>query len=367
MRWRAIAVLVLATLLAWAAPLAGLAAAGQPIAAFLGFPPRTALVAHASFAWGAFVALSVPALGALALYCAALANARVQRRAGALARFPWWGWLGVALIAAGWPLAWNSALSPAWRGQTFTLLWLGYILAMNGLAWRRSGQSLLTHRTRWFLALFPVSAAYWWLFEYLNQFVNNWHYGGVAAGDDWDYFARATLPFATVLPAVASTWARLRQSPRLDAMALPALRGRATLAQLALAAGTLALAGVGLWPDLLFPMLWVAPLLVLAGLQQLLVHDTVFAPLEQGDWRPILQSALAALVCGFFWELWNYGSLTGWRYSIPYVDRFHLFEMPLLGYAGYLPFGIECAVIMDLVARAIERRPLWPLGAASVR
>jgi hypothetical protein len=31
------------------------------------------------------------------------------------------------------------------------------------------------------------------------------------------------------------------------------------------------------------------------------------------------------------------------------VDRFHLFEMPLLGYAGYLPFGWLCALIGDEV------------------
>jgi hypothetical protein len=28
--------------------------------------------------------------------------------------------------------------------------------------------------------------------------------------------------------------------------------------------------------------------------------------------------------------------------------------MPILGYAGYLPFGLECLVIGDLLARLIE-------------
>jgi hypothetical protein len=28
--------------------------------------------------------------------------------------------------------------------------------------------------------------------------------------------------------------------------------------------------------------------------------------------------------------------------------------MPLLGYAGYLPFGLECAVIGDLVAALVN-------------
>ena len=60
---------------------------------------------------------------------------------------------------------------------------------------------------------------------------------------------------------------------------------------------------------------------------------------------------LAALACGFFWELWNWHSLAKWIYTVPYVDRWHGFEMPLLGYAGYLPFGVTCALVLQLVGR----------------
>jgi hypothetical protein len=362
MRSRALAALAVAVLVIWAAPLAGLALAGRPVAAYLGFPPRTELVAQAPFAWGAFFLFSLPALGALALYWAALARARPGDSRRAAGKFPWWGWLGVALIAFAWPIAWSRALALAWRGQTFTLLWLGYILAMNALALRRGGWCPLAHRTGWFLWLFPLSAGFWWLFEYLNQFVHNWYYGGVEGESDWEYIVRATLPFSTVLPAVASTWAWLRANPRIDALALPPLRGHGALAWVALAAGALGLATIGLRPDLLFPLLWIAPLMVLAGLQHLIAGDTLFSALARGDWRAVLQPALAALVCGFFWELWNWGSLPKWHYAIPYVQRFHLFEMPILGYAGYLPFGLECALLLDIAARIIERRPAWPLG-----
>jgi hypothetical protein len=82
--------------------------------------------------------------------------------------------------------------------------------------------------------------------------------------------------------------------------------------------------------------------------------------MTRGDWRPLLQPALAGLACGFFWELWSYGSLAQWHYSIPHVQRFHLFEMPVLGYAGYLPFGVLCAVVADLLGdglRATSCRP----------
>lgn len=65
------------------------------------------------------------------------------------------------------------------------------------------------------------------------------------------------------------------------------------------------------------------------------------------------------MMCGVLWELWNYGSAAKWPYSVPYVQRFHLFEMPLLGYAGYLPFGALCALVMDLALRLVERRSLY--------
>lgn len=61
--------------------------------------------------------------------------------------------------------------------------------------------------------------------------------------------------------------------------------------------------------------------------------------------------ALGSLCTGFFWELWNWGSNANpalpatnpnyWIYDIPYVNVIHIFaEMPLLGYIGYMPFGI---------------------------
>jgi hypothetical protein len=47
--------------------------------------------------------------------------------------------------------------------------------------------------------------------------------------------------------------------------------------------------------------------------------------------------------------MFNFYSLARWQYSIPYVQVLHLFEMPILGYAGYLPFGLECGLIIGLV------------------
>jgi hypothetical protein len=109
------------------------------------------------------------------------------------------------------------------------------------------------------------------------------------------------------------------------------------------------LTGIGVWPDTLFSLLWIAPLLIILSLQSLFRAPTLLTEVAAGDWRTVISSALAALICGWFWEMWNAGSLAHWTYSIPYVQRFMIFEMPVLGYAGYLPFGLECAVIGKLI------------------
>ena len=75
----------------------------------------------------------------------------------------------------------------------------------------------------------------------------------------------------------------------------------------------------------------------------------VFSDLVKGNWRLVISAALAALFCGWFWEMWNYFSLARWEYAVPFVHRFQIFEMPILGYAGYFPFGLECVVIGNLL------------------
>jgi hypothetical protein len=73
-----------------------------------------------------------------------------------------------------------------------------------------------------------------------------------------------------------------------------------------------------------------------------------------GDWRAVLALWGGCLICGFFWEMWNVHSYPKWVYQIPFVDVLHVFEMPLLGYFGYLPFALELFALYHLVVG------LWP-------
>ena len=212
----------------------------------------------------------------------------------------------------------------------------------------------MLNRPGFFLLLFPVSAAFWWFFEYLNRFVQNWYYLGVHF-DTWEYFWHATVCFSTVLPAVLGTREWILDSPWLERgfkeflpLSLPRPKSAAWAVLLLSAAG---LAGIGVWPDFLFPLLWVSPLLIIASLQTLMGEETLFSSIGGGDWRVAVSSASAALLCGWFWEMWNYWSLAKWEYAVPFVHQYQIFEMPLLGYVGYLPFGLECAVIGGMLER----------------
>ena len=114
--------------------------------------------------------------------------------------------------------------------------------------------------------------------------------------------------------------------------------------------GVLGLIGISIWPTFLFPLVWIIPALLLIALQAFAGGDPLLiSALKTGDWQRIWLLALAGLACGFFWELWNIKSLAHWVYAVPYVQRFEIFAMPVIGYAGYIPFGITCGAIVDCV------------------
>lgn len=338
-------------------PLLGARLAGRPLAPYLASPPHTEPAAPGDFSWLAFGLMGLFVVAVVAPFALRALRARAKAPPPAMKPFPWWGWLGIALTATAWVLAWNRF---AWfaplQPYTFTPLWLGYILTMSGLACRRTGRCSLRDRPACFLALFPVSAAFWWYFEYLNRYVRNWHYVGVDEPGALEYLVQASLPFSTVLPAVLATTEWLASFPRLKA-AFTGLRpvrpGGAPrlLAAAALGLAGIGLLGIGLAPRYFYPVVWVAPVLVLTALQSLRGEHHALSGLAQGDWRGVWLPALAALTCGFFWEMWNWKSLARWVYSVPLVHGFEIFEMPLLGYAGYLPFGLTCAAVTALVCR----------------
>lgn len=343
------------TLLLLGLPLCGIWLAGYDMAVYLEFPPRTRYIGHAPFSWPVFIGLAIIILATMLPFLLRIGRAPGTAETTVPARpFPWWGWTAAALGILFWLLAWTrcSWFEPL-QPYTFTPQWLCYIVIANAFSYRRAGRCLMTHEAGFFMGLFILSAAFWWFFEYLNRFVQNWYYVECENFSPMQYFILATLPFSTVLPAVLSTEEWLSTHPRCCAgleQFIPLRRGRSCIpAAAVLFVASAGLLLIGILPNQLYPLLWVAPLLLITAFQRLAGRPPFFPELTHGDWRRVYRFALAALICGFFWELWNGHSLAKWIYTVPYVHRFQLFEMPILGYAGYLPFGLECAVIAHLL------------------
>jgi hypothetical protein len=344
-------------------PLIGAWIAGIPIGQYLEFPPRTRYVQHAPFSWPAFfIFVLLIAASVLVPVIRGIQSFRkpsLPRNTFDNRPFAWWGWMGVITGIVAWILAWTRfSWFDDFQPYTFSPLWFSYILVINALCLCRTGRCLMTDRPGYFLLLFPSSAVFWWFFEYLNRFVQNWYYVGVEFSP-WSYFWSATLPFSTVLPAVLSTrqllldtgWTKPsfeRIRPIKPSRPIPVAVGLLLLS-------AACLAGIGVLPDYLFPFLWVSPFLIIICLQTMMKERHIFSEMAAGDWSGAAAASLAALICGVFWEMWNYYSLAKWQYNIPLVHRFLIFEMPMLGYAGYIPFGLECVAIGDMLESLLHR------------
>jgi hypothetical protein len=259
-----------------------------------------------------------------------------------LRRLPVYTYLGALLNGVAWLSSW-ARIGP-WP-YTFFFLWLGFILVLDGLNVARAGTSPLRRGLGSFVLLFLYSSPFWWIFEGLNVPVQNWHYRLDRPYSALGYVAITSLDFSTVLPAVmeiAELLASFRPlRPRLSA---PRVGRRAPLpAVLAL----VALGGLMIWLPFIYPrvaygLVWLCLIFVLDPINYLAGRKSALGHLLAGDWRFLVTLPLAALCCGFFWEMWNSRALPGWYYTVPGLGQVpHLFAMPLPGYMGYLPFGVE--------------------------
>ncbi len=280
-------------------------------------------------------------------------------------RWPIHGWVGAALVALFWPLNW---FLPGLRTHLlFFPLWLGYCLTVDAMVVLRKGNSLLTRSRRRYAGLFLVSVPAWWLFEALNGRTGNWVYQGAQYFTPLQFAVLASISFSTVIPAVfgtaelAGTFAwleRLGPGPRIPS-SRPVLLG-------CFLVGWAMLGLLWLWPGWFFPFIWLGPYFVLEPINVWMGHRSLAAVVERRDWRPVLALWVGILICGFFWEFWNFYSYPKWVYHVPYLGFMHVFEMPVLGYGGYLPFSLELFAIYQFAVGVLGgplRQPFLRLAA----
>jgi hypothetical protein len=291
---------------------------------------------------------------------------------------PWWFWTGMLVCAVSVYFMWFGVLDIAmWM---FVPAWWGFIVGLDGLAWSLSGGfSPITNKPKEFVSLIIMSVLGWYVFEFLNYYApENWFYPNAHLFSQGMNVVWYTLSYTTVWPAVAEWYFVLN--------AIPAVRNRWCNGPkfqmtrqgqwVVLLVGAASLALYGAVPYLFFWALWVGPLVLLSPTLALMGLWTPYRPIAKGNWSPVILAALASVATAVSWESWNYGSQffhgnvptnpNYWVYDIPYVNVIHLFsEMPLLGYFGYLPFGLLVWVWWLICVQLFDLDPQMVGGPAA--
>jgi hypothetical protein len=242
----------------------------------------------------------------------------------------------------------------------YCFAWWSFILTIDSLNFRIRKASPLSESTKTFLFSAFISVFAWLIFEFFNLRLKNWHYHDLPSFffERWlGYF----IAFASVIPALREISYFIEGFLRKKSLALFRLKVSPLFLKLCVFLGILFIfLSIG-WPRLFFPLVWLCFIFLLEPLNYWLKNVTFLADLERKNWTRIWSWVLAGLVAGFFWELWNAFAGSHWEYSLPYLNFWRVFHMPVFGYTGFMPFALEIFAFYQLFAwvlKKLEKRTL---------
>jgi hypothetical protein len=246
------------------------------------------------------------------------------------------------------------------------VVWLAYVLFLEGLLTLLQGKSPVRKRPHHFLLLFLASIFIWCVFDAINfnLGMHAWNYIGMPGshprtpGNFTDRAVGYFFAFGTIVPGMlmsgqvllelgAFNWARC------GAGFQPAFRMPHWGLYLSLIAGLAMLAWVLLArTQVTNYVLWTSLVFLLDPINYWLGRPSMFRDWERGWFGRTLAAFAGGLICGLLWEFWNYWALTKWTYHLPFLGRlehYKYFEMPIPGLLGFIPFGIECWIMWQMM------------------
>ncbi|MFZ5787519.1 MAG: hypothetical protein ACOY3Y_13845 [Acidobacteriota bacterium] len=280
----------------------------------------------------------------------------------------WWTWAGLAAIGL------SLALAPRveFVGVNLTpLCWTGFVLAVDGLLDRR-GASWLRRRPLELVLMAAISIPSWLLFEWYDRprfWISDgpelwWHYRGLP---EWPWRGLGyAWSFATITPAVLLL-AQLLEPP-LDRSLGRGRGGRvpAEVAALMSSVGFVLAAFPLLWPSPYFAAdVWLAWPLLLDPVNRLRGRASMLGDLEHGRRGRPASLLASGLACGVLWEAWNWRATARWTYTVPFAGEWKVFEMPVLGFLGFVPFAVAMFAQYAFLRGLLPGKPPTPCAPAS--
>lgn len=236
----------------------------------------------------------------------------------------------------------------------YSIAWWSFILIMDSVNFRMSRSSLIKDSGKDFLIYAFLSVPVWLIFELFNLRIHNWSYHNLPPNTlvRWlGYF----IAFATVIPALMELSRFFKHLFREKTMNLFRLNITPSLIWGSLFLGIICIFLPLIRPEIFFPLVWLCLWFLLEPVNYWLGNPTLIKVISGRHWTSLWSWMMAGLTAGILWEFWNFWSGSHWEYSIPYLNFGKIFQMPVFGYGGFIPFALEIFAVVQLISYVRER------------
>lgn len=230
----------------------------------------------------------------------------------------------------------------------YCFAWWSFILVMDSVNFRRRKTSPFSESAMTFLFSAFISVFVWLVFELFNLRLKNWQYHDLPLHmtERWlGYF----IAFASVIPALWEISYFFEGLLKKKGPAFFRLKVTPLILKIYVFIGCVFIFLILARPQLFFPLVWLCFIFLLEPLNYWLKNASLLADLAENDWTRIWSWILAGLTAGFFWEFWNFFADSRWEYSLPYLNFWRVFHMPVFGYTGFMPFALEVFAFYQLL------------------
>ena len=254
---------------------------------------------------------------------------------------------------------------PFIRTWFYIFAWWPLILVLDSVNFRMRGSSPLSRSPRNFMFAVFVSIPVWLIFELFNLRLQNWSYHSLPAEIPLRWLGYG-FAFASVIPALIELSTLFQTLLGEKRIPFVPLKTTASTLNGSILLGFLLLVICIMFPHLFFPFVWLGFIFLLEPLNFRLGLDSLLADAKEKKGNRILSWLLAGFSAGILWEALNFWAGSHWEYTIPYLNFFKIFQMPVFGYGGFLPFAIEVFAIytlLDFVRSRMQRKRALLLAA----
>ncbi len=249
------------------------------------------------------------------------------------------------LLALGW------SFMQTWF---YMFAWWPFILIVDSLNFRKSGISPLFESTGKFTYMLFVSVGVWLSFELFNLRLQNWSYHGIPI-QTWQRWLGYFVAFASVIPAIIELSVFFQNALQIKKFSLFQLKNTHSFRKFCIFLGIVCGLLPLIWPRIFFPLVWLCFFFLLEPLNHRLGNDCFLKDLEDKDWSRFWSWVLAGLTAGILWEFFNFWAGSHWEYSLPYLNFGRIFQMPVFGYFGFIPFALEVFVLYTVFVYVYEK------------